>query len=140
MDQIIPAPAPTRTEMGNLSSLTTTQKGSIVEAINEVDADVSALNNKIANFVASNPAFYGVYPNGKNYNRDYFRITVPCWNPEEKTITVTNAYVYSASGAFTDIKSAVTVSAVTRAAFICEITFDATHAGKMLWIEYTIAS
>ena len=46
MDQIIPAPAPTRTEMGNLSSLTTTQKGSIVGAINEVDAEVSALNSK----------------------------------------------------------------------------------------------
>lgn len=48
MDQIIPAPAPTRTEMGDLSSLTTTQKGSIVGAINEVDADVSTLNSKIA--------------------------------------------------------------------------------------------
>lgn len=48
MDQIIPAPAPTRTEMGDLSSLTTTQKGSIVSAINEVDADVSALNSIMA--------------------------------------------------------------------------------------------
>ena len=48
MDQIIPAPAPTRTEMGNLSSLTTTQKGSIVGAINELEADVSALNSKMS--------------------------------------------------------------------------------------------
>ena len=90
---------PIGTEIGQLSSLTTSNKTNLVNAIN-------SLNSKIEK---SNSEFFGTYPNGHMYNRDYFHITAPCWNPNLASVTVVSAYAYTSSGAFTDISQSVAV-------------------------------
>lgn len=83
--------------------------------------------------------FYGVYPNGTLSGQTNFRVTIPCWNPEKKDVTIDEAYVYGPTGDFWDIKSVLSVDTVSKAGIIIKGAFNSAHVGKMLRIDCLIS-
>lgn len=82
--------------------------------------------------------FYGVYPNGHAYGATDFSITIPYYNPQQKNISVSSAYVYDDNGNFVDITSdVVTVHSLSLCYCGVNFTFNSAHAGKLLRIDYT---
>jgi uncharacterized membrane protein len=103
-----------------------------------VDGDVSTLNTQITtinselNIPESSVEYCTVYPNGRIASPQSIAVTIPIYNPHEKTITITAAYVYNASGNATDIKSSTSVGTVTKTYATILSTFNNAYAGMLL--------
>lgn len=93
----------------------------------EADA-INTLNSKL-DIPESSVDYYTIYPNGRIANPQSAVITIPIYNPHEKTVSISEAYVYSANGTATNIKSSVTVSISKKTHVTILIAFNSTYAG-----------
>lgn len=99
------------------------------------NSNIGSLANQIATiYLRGNISYFGVYPNGKMANSTDFKLAVCGYNPKYKSGTIAEAYVYDSNGSFTDIKSALSITAKWYGYEIVG-TFNASHAGKLLRIE-----
>lgn len=107
-------------------------------AATTIDNELSKLRSGLTSVSASvNGVYWGAYPNGQS--NGLVRVIVPLWNPDGKTASVTNAYVYDSTGAYTDIKSSAVIGNTTKSYAQVNMTFDATHAGKLLLVDVSLA-
>jgi len=120
--------------IGTLSNLTTTDKTNLVAAINE------AIANNEVNTSGANQFFYSVYPNGHGWGTQPISITVPFPVAHNKTVTFTlvDAYVYDASGNFTDITSSCSLGEIGNFGVRLQIAFNSSHVNKMLRVQFTV--
>ena len=83
--------------------------------------------------------YWTVYPNGKLYNKTYFTLTIPFFNPKNKTPSVSSAYVYNDTGSFVDIKSSVTIETANNLFVYIQVIFDAGYAGRLARFTITLS-
>ena len=83
--------------------------------------------------------YWTVYPNGKLYNKTYFTLTIPFFNPKNKTPSVSSAYVYNDTGSFVDIKSSVTIETANNLFVYIQVIFDAGYTGRLARFTITLS-
>ena len=109
---------------------------------NAIKTDINSLSAQMANLnTKSYFAFEGTYPNGRFANPASFGLTIPYWNPEEKSVSLSSVYAYNSSGsASSDLTSSCTISDVGKATFRLIIPFNSAYAGQMIRIVYSVAN
>ena len=91
------------------------------------------LNSKTVSI--NNINYWGIYPNGKDYNHTFFNYTIPLYNPLLYTYAVYQGYVYDSNGNFIDIKNNISILECKVFGVIVSVTFNSTYFGRLLRIE-----
>jgi len=69
----------------------------------------------------------------------YAYLTIPCWNPAGKNVTINAVFIYNSSGSIVKTYSGDIVPGSMRYShFTLKYPFDAADAGKGLYIQYQI--
>ena len=98
------------------------------------------LNEKITGLKMDTVEWYTTFPS----TRDMWgscKISIPCINPENKSVSITRVYLYNASGAITDVTSSCRIDSgiSSKSQIVINVPYNANYAGWMIRISLTLS-